>query len=62
MAEAELSILSRQCLAERVGSQEELAADVGAWVKARNKLKRIADWQFKNADARIKLKKLYPSV
>lgn len=62
MAEAELSILSRQCLKERIGSKEELATDVAAWANDRNKLRRIADWQFTNHDARIKLKKLYPSV
>lgn len=62
MAEAELSVLSRQCLKERIASQEELAFDVTAWATARNKLKRIAQWQFKNEDARVKLTKLYPSV
>ena len=62
MAKAELSVLSRQCLKERVGSQKDLARDVSAWVEARNKIRSIADWQFKNEDARIKLRKLYPSV
>lgn len=62
MAEAELSVLSRQCLKERIGSQEDLARDVGAWAEARNKMRCIADWQFTNEDARIKLRKLYPSV
>lgn len=62
MAEAELSILSRQCLKERVGSKEELARDVAAWTKARNDTKAVASWQFTNQQARIKLKKLYPSI
>lgn len=62
MAEAELSILSRQCLKERIGSQEDLARDVSAWTDARNKKRAIANWQFTNNDARVKLTKLYPSI
>lgn len=62
MAEAELSVLSRQCLKERVGSQKDLARDVSIWAEARNKKRSIADWQFTNQHARIKLRKLYPSV
>ncbi len=62
MAEAELSVLSRQCLKERIGSQQELARDVSAWVEARNKKQTKAEWQFTNKDARVKLTKLYPSI
>lgn len=62
MAEAELSVLSRQCLKERIASQEDLARDVRAWVEARNEKRTIAEWQFTNQDARVKLRKLYPSV
>lgn len=62
MAEAELSVLSRQCLKERIASQEDLAHDVQAWTEARNKKRSIAEWQFTNHDARVKLRKLYPSV
>jgi len=62
MAEAELSILSRQCLKERIASQKDLARDVSTWAKARNKKRSVADWKFKNEDARVKLRKLYPSV
>ena len=62
MAEAELSVLSRQCLKERVGSQEALATEIKAWQARRNAQKAIANWQFKNENARIKLKKLYPSI
>ncbi len=62
MAEAELSILSRQCLKERVSSKNELIRDIAAWQKARNDKRCIANWQFTNEHARIKLIKLYPSV
>ena len=62
MAEAELSVLSRQCLKERIGSQQELACNVSAWANRRNNKRCIAHWQFTNKDARVKLRKLYPSV
>jgi hypothetical protein len=62
MAEAELSVLSRQCLKERIGTQTDLTRDVAAWVERRNSQKAVASWQFTNDDARVKLRKLYPSV
>ena len=62
MAEAELSVLSRQCLKERIGSKKDLARDVNAWASERNKKRCNANWQFTNEDARVKLRKLYPSV
>ncbi len=62
MAEAELSVLSRQCLKERIESQDELASDIKAWETQRNQQVAIANWQFTNEDARVKLRKLYPSV
>ena len=62
MAEAELSVLARQCLSERMGDQDNLARAVEAWQKLRNDKGKIADWQFTNEEARIKLRKLYPSI
>ena len=62
MAEIELSVLGRQCLAERAEDKATLAAQVGAWQKARNRRHCKVDWRFTTADARIKLKRLYPSV
>ena len=62
MAEAELSVLSRQCLGERVPSKQILTAKVDAWQKNRNKQRKIANWQFTNENARTKLVKLYPSI
>ena len=60
MAEIELSVLSRQCLDQRIGTLRLLERDVAAWTKARNARATTVDWQFTTADARIKLKRLYP--
>jgi len=62
MAEAELSVLSRQCLKERIASKDELGHDITAWTISRNDKNCIANWQFTNEHARLKLCKLYPSV
>jgi hypothetical protein len=61
MAEVELSAFARD-LPERVGDPAAMAAHVAAWEKQRNGAKVKADWQFTTADARIKLRKLYPTV
>jgi hypothetical protein len=61
MAEIELSALARD-LPERVGDRAAMARHVGAWTGRRNKAAVTADWQFTTADARIKLKKLYPTI
>jgi len=62
MAEIELSHLSRQCLDRRLSEKAILEKEVRAWTKVRNEKRIIADWQFTTADARIKLKKLYPTI
>lgn len=62
MAETELSILSRQCLDRRIESKQLLTREVTAWEANRNAQHATIDWQFTTADARIKLKRLYPSV
>lgn len=61
MAETELSVLSRQCLDRRIDDRERLAREIAAWQTARNAANARINWQFKTADARIKLKRLYPS-
>jgi DDE superfamily endonuclease len=61
MAETELSILSRQCLDRRIESQEIMVQETTTWEQNRNELGAGIDWQFTTADARIKLKRLYPS-
>ena len=62
MAEIELSVLARQCLEERMDNQEHLAREVAAWQHARNHATCKIDWRFTTADARIKLKRLYPVI
>jgi DDE superfamily endonuclease len=63
MAEIELSVLSRQCLDRRVPDFESLQSEVEAWQERRDAAggKKI-DWRFNTEDARIKLKRLYPSL
>jgi uncharacterized small protein (DUF1192 family) len=62
MAETELSVLSSQCLDQRISTRQILIDEVTAWEAARNKHHAKADWQFTTADARVKLKRLYPSL
>jgi hypothetical protein len=62
MAEIELSVLARQCLDRRIPDAATLETEVAAWVNRRNEARATIDWQFTTADARIKLKHLYPSV
>ena len=62
MAEIELSVLGRQCLDERMEDRPTLQREVAAWEAQRNQKHCRADWQFTAADARVKLKRLYPSV
>jgi hypothetical protein len=61
MAEIELSALARD-LPERVGDRPAIEQHLSAWERRRNDAKVKADWQFTTADARIKLRKLYPTV
>ncbi len=61
MAEIELSVLQRQCLDRRLGDRATVAHGVTAWATARNAATSAIDWQFTTADARIKLKRLYPA-
>lgn len=62
MAEIELSVLARQCLDRRIPDQKTLAREVAAWEAKRNAAAVKADWQFTTANARVKLKKLYPTI
>jgi len=61
MAEIELSAFERD-LPDRVGEASAMACHVAAWEKRRNGAKVKADWQFTTPDARVKLRKLYPTV
>ena len=60
MAESELGVLSSQCLDRRIPDQQVLKEEVEAWEADRNRKHAKADWQFTTADARVKLKRLYP--
>jgi DDE superfamily endonuclease len=60
MAEIELSVLSRQCMGDRVPDQTALVSSVDQWQRDRNARRATIDWQFTTADARIKLRRLYP--
>ena len=60
MAESELGVLATQCLDRRIPNKSTLAGEVTAWQDNRNKHHAKADWQFTTADARVKLKRLYP--
>jgi hypothetical protein len=62
MAEIELRVLSNQCLNRRIETMTEVRHQVGAWGKERNNKEAVINWRFTTEDARIKLKKLYPSV
>ena len=62
MAESELSVLSGQCLDRRIADKQTLTEEVAAWEESRNKKHVKADWQFTTADARVKLKRLYPAL
>jgi transposase len=62
MAEIEFSVLGRQCLDRRMDSQAFLIQEVSAWEQERNQKSVRIDWRFTTADARIKLKHLYPSI
>jgi DDE superfamily endonuclease len=60
VAEVELSVLARQCLDRRIPDAEALGREVAAWERDRNVTAVGVDWQFTTADARVRLKRLYP--
>jgi len=62
MAEIELSVLSRQCMKDYFENSRQLADAIASWERPRNENKSGIDWRFTTADARIKLKKLYPII
>jgi hypothetical protein len=62
IAEIELNVLSRQCLDGRIPGKDMLVREVAAWERERNGKQKGVDWQFTTADARIKLRRLYPQI
>ncbi len=61
MAEIELNVLNSQCLDRRIPDKAVLVSEVDAWEKERNQQAATVNWQFTTQDARIKLRRLYPS-
>lgn len=61
MAEIELSVLQRECLGQRFADRAAMEREVAAWVVTRNGAGSVIDWQFTTADARTKLRRLYPA-
>lgn len=62
IAEIELSVLHRQCLNRRIEDEATLAREIAAWQKERNASQAKINWQFTAEDARIKLRRLYPTL
>jgi hypothetical protein len=62
MAEIELNVLIKQCLDRRIDNVVEMQAEVNAWQNRRNNMNAKINWQFTTNDARIKLKRLYPTL
>ncbi|GHV30167.1 hypothetical protein AGMMS4952_16790 [Spirochaetia bacterium] len=62
MAEIEIGVMSRQCLARRIPTFEEMTSQVQAWAADRNAHKGTVNWHFSTQDARIKLRRLYPKI
>jgi len=61
VAEIELNVMISQCLDRRIGSMEKLCAEVAAWQSRRDQIHAKVNWQFTTEDARVKLKRLYPT-
>lgn len=62
IAEIELSVMERQCLGRRIPEIDLLRRELSAWSTSRNGATRSVNWQFTTADARIRLKRLYPNA
>jgi hypothetical protein len=62
IAEIELSAMTRQCLDRRIPTMERLQTEISAWEFQRNASTKTVDWHFSTANARDKLKWLYPNI
>ncbi len=62
MAEIELHVLNGQCLNRHIDTIDKVRTEVHAWQEHRNNKNAKINWQFTNTDARVKLKRLYPSI
>lgn len=62
MAEIELNVLVGQCLNRRIDNMAKVQKETTAWLQSRNNLKAKINWRFTTADARVKLRRLYPTL
>ena len=62
LAESELGVLAAQCLDRRIADKRTLIEEIAAWERERNIHNTKSDWHFTTKDARIKLKRVYPSI
>ena len=62
MAEIELNVLMGQCLNRRIDTIEKVKSETAAWQHERNNRNAKINWQFTSDNARIKLKRLYPTL
>ena len=62
VAEVELNVMIRQCLNRRIDSLEVPRDEVAAWQASRDRIRAKVNWQFTTDDARVKLKRLYPTL
>ena len=62
IAEIELNVMTRQCLSRRIENIAKLRGELAAWEVERNTAAAKVNWQFRTADARVKLSSLYPSI
>ncbi len=62
IAEIMIGIMNRQCLSRRIGEVHQVREEVAAWENDGNEHRRPVQWQFSTKDARIKLKRLYPTL
>ncbi len=62
MAQMELSLVTPECLHQRIPAQERLQQEVAAWAAEGNAKATQVDWRFTTEDARIQLQRLYPSI
>jgi len=62
IAEIELNVLATQCFNRRIAEIDVMRSEVEAWAKRRNEMEATVNWQFTTEDARIKLRRLYPTI
>ena len=62
MVEIEIGVLCEQCLDRRIHDRDTLASEIAAWERSRNEQRATVKWRFSTADARVKLKRLYPNM